>query len=354
MFVRDRYGIGERRRYRNEPSGYGADNWHLLAELGVLGLPFAASDGGLGGGPRELITVMEALGSGFAVEPILEEIVVSGGILARIASHAQKDLWLGRLIRGEAHIALAHFEHAARFNLSGVGVSARSRNGAVLLDGDKSVVPLAAAADRWIVSAREDYSSVNPSLIGFYLVDPDAAGIERRDFRLADGSIASSVRFREVTAEGRLHGNYEEFEAVIDDARLAAGAEMVGIMSTLFRMTAEYLKNRKQFGQPLATFQTLQHRMADLYVLLEQSRSHLYRAAAYIGMGAHGRRGVAGMKSYISRAAIEMGEECVHLHGGIGMTDELMLGHGYKRLVLLASLFGDSDSELVRFNQISA
>ena len=124
-------------------------------------------------------------------------------------------------------------------------------------------------------------------------------------------------------------------------------------MSTLFSTTVEYLKNRKQFGVALASLQVLQHRLADLYVMLEQSRSQLYRAVTCVGSGPIAERSIAGMKSYISRAAIAIGEECVHLHGGIGMTDDLPLGHVYKRLVLLANLFGDANSELMRFNKLA-
>jgi alkylation response protein AidB-like acyl-CoA dehydrogenase len=134
--------------------------------------------------------------------------------------------------------------------------------------------------------------------------------------------------------------------------RLAAGAEMVGLMSTLFEGTVEYLKTRRQFGHPLSSFQALQHRLADLYVRLEQSRSHLYRAMACMTANEGVESSLAGMKSYISGAAMEIGEECVHLHGGIGTTDDLAIGHGYKRLVLLANLFGDSNSELARFNRL--
>jgi alkylation response protein AidB-like acyl-CoA dehydrogenase len=367
-FARDHYGDRERRSYRAQPSGYSAENWRLLAELGVLGFLIPGDEGGLGGGPRELITVMEVLGSVFAVEPVLEEIVIAGNLLARTGSREQKDAWLGRIVSGQAHLTLAHFEHASRFQTSRVQMQARHVDGQVLLEGDKAVVSMAATADQWIVSAREPQagadianvaagahgaSGADGANIGFYLVAPTAAGIERRDFRMVDGSIASAIRFKAVRTNGRLGGNLSDFMATLDVARLAAGAEMVGIMGTLFSTTIEYLKNRHQFGVPLASFQALKHRLADLYVLLEQSRSHLLRAVACIGAGAAGERAIAGMKSYISRAATQIGEECVHLHGGIGMTDDLALGHGYKRLVLLASLFGDANSELVRYHELT-
>jgi len=351
-FVRNRYASRERRGYRESPTGYDSRNWRELAEIGVLALPFAAADGGLSGGPTELITAMEALGAGLVVEPVLEEIVVAGSLLADAGSKEQKAHWLPGVVAGEAHLALAHFEHGARFNLSDVRVNAQTRAGTTVLSGEKTVVPLAAAADMWIVSARERGAPTDSEGIGLYLVSPEAAGIERRDFRMVDGSIASSIRLREVTAADRLRGGYAELAQVIDGARLAACGEMLGIMSTLLRTTLEYLRSRQQFGAPLASFQTLQHRMADLYVLLEQSRSHVYRGAHCARTGVGRERSIAGMKSYVSRAAVELGEECVHLHGGIGTTDELAIGHGYKRLILLANLFGDANSELVRFNRL--
>ncbi len=352
-FVRDHYSDGQRRKYRELAAGYSDENWRLLGQIGVLGLLLPSNAGGAGAGPKDLITVMEVLGGALAVEPVLEEIIVAANLLAKAGSAAQKSAWLDKVMDGSAHLTLAHFEHGARFQLGHVRLQARVHGERTILDGTKSMVTLAAAADQWIVSAVGDAGSADPSAIGFHLVSPTARGVERRDYRLVDGSIASMIEFRAVESNGRLPGGYDHLASIADTARLAAGAEMVGIMSTLFSTTVEYLKNRTQFGAKLASFQALQHRLADLYVLLEQSRSQLHRAAACIGNGVAGQRGVAGMKSYISRAAITIGEECVHLHGGIGMTDDLALGHGYKRLVLLANLFGDADAELTRFNRLA-
>jgi alkylation response protein AidB-like acyl-CoA dehydrogenase len=352
VFVRDHACSGSGRRDRVRPRNAAA--WRALAEIGVLGLPFAADDGGLGGGPRELITVMESLGRGLCAEPFLEEVVVAGGLLARAGDQAQKQAWLPGLIAGQTHLALAHFEHTARFDLQDVRLQARNTAAGVVLDGEKSMVPLAASADQWIVSAREAGEGAGSNAIAFYFVTPTSAGLERRDYQLIDGSPASALRFRNVETLGRLRGGVAELAATIDTGRLAAGAEMVGLMSTLFEATVEYLKTRQQFGRPLSSFQALQHRLADLYVRLEQSRSHLYRAAAALEENDAPQSSVAGMKSYISRAALELGEECVHLHGGIGTADDLAIGHGYKRLVLLANLFGDANSELVRFNHLQS
>jgi alkylation response protein AidB-like acyl-CoA dehydrogenase len=356
-FVSDRYDFSQRRRYRAESIGYSRENWQTLAELGLFGLPFLTEDGGLGSGPRELAAVMEALGSGLVVEPVLEEVLLAGGLMARAGQPALKEHWLPRIISGDAHLTVAHFEHSARFNLADVRVRAYARGGGYVLNGHKTVVPLAAAADAWLVSARDHGESADPGGIGFYLVSATAGGIERRDYRLADGSSASSIHFSNASTLERLSGGFEDFLLCVDVARFAACAEMIGIMSRLFDMTLQYLRSRKQFGVPLASFQALQHRLVDHYVLLEQSRSHLIRAALFLQGGDGGsasvRRSIAGVKSYVSRTAVEIGESCLHLHGGMGMTDELAVGHGYKRLLVLASLFGDADFELVRYANLS-
>jgi alkylation response protein AidB-like acyl-CoA dehydrogenase len=348
-FVQDRYGAGQRKKYRAESAGYSQTNWQDLADLGLFGLLFSTEDGGLDATSRELTAVMETLGNGLVVEPMLEQVILAGGLLAHAGSPAQKQEWLPRIMSGTAHLTLAHFERSARFDLSDVRVRAQSQSGTWVLSGEKSMVPWAGGSDLWIVSARDQGDHTDADGIGFYLVSPGAAGIERRDFNLVDGSRASAIRFRGTVATDRLPGGFDSFARCVDLARLAAGAEMVGVMSTLFDSTIEYLRNRKQFGAPLASFQVIQHRLADMYVRLEQSRSQVCRAGLSVdGRGDPGRS-IAGMKCYVGDAAIKMGEACVHLHGGIGMSDELAIGHGFKRLLVLAHLFGDPDAELLRF-----
>jgi alkylation response protein AidB-like acyl-CoA dehydrogenase len=353
-FAEDRYDTARRQRYRAEPAGYSRDNWQALADIGLLGLVVPVEDGGAGVCARDVSAVFEALGRGMVVEPVLEEIVIAGGILARLGSRAQRQEWLPRIMSGGAHAALAHFERGARFNLAEVRVRAQQRSGEWLLGGEKSVVPWARDADVWIVSAREQDrldGKDGTESIGFFLVRPDREGVERRDFRLTDGSAASVIRLRNVAAE-RLPGDFQAFEQGVDLARLAAGAEMLGIMSTLFDSTIEYMRSRRQFGAPLASFQALQHRLARLYVRLEQSRSQLTRAALYLDTAGDARASIAGMKSYVGRAAVELAEACVHLHGGIGMSNELPIGFGFKRILVLERLFGDAESDLERYSSL--
>ena len=347
----ERFAIGHcdsarRRSHRALRSGYSPENWRILAELGMLALPFATGEGGLGGGAVELVTLMEGLGRALAVEPVLEEIVMAGGLVARAGSAQQKARWLPGIISGSVHVALAHAERGARFGVCGLNTRARGCGASYLLEGEKTLVPQGGCATAFIVSARDSAAS-DPS-IGFYLVDAASSGVERREFRLIDGSVACTLALRGAPAE-KLPGGLAEFEQVADQARIGACAEMLGIMSRLLDATLDHVRTRRQFGAPLGSFQVIQHMLADLYVSLEQSRSQLYRAALCAGADPQRHRTVAGMKSYVSAAALRLGEQCIQLHGGMGMSDELPVGEGHRRMVLLSTLFGDSDYELERY-----
>jgi alkylation response protein AidB-like acyl-CoA dehydrogenase len=349
-FADQRYDVPQRAAYRASPAGYSGENWAELAGLGVLALPFDPEYGGLGGGPIELATIMEALGRALAVEPVLEEIVIAGGLLAVAGNAAQKQRWLPAMIEGTAHLALAHVERQARFALLDVETTASSTTSGTRLTGQKSFVPAGAGADAYLVSARRT-GEEGPAAIRFYLVEGDAAGVERKSFRLVDGSVAVQLTLREAQGDP-LEGGIDRLTEAVERAQIAAGAEMLGLMSRLFDSTLEHVRNRRQFGAPLASFQVIQHRMVDLYVSLELSRSQLYRAALITADGAR-PRAVAGMKSYLSAAAVSMGEQCIHLHGAMGTTDELSVGHAHKRILVLATLFGDADHELRRFIELS-
>jgi alkylation response protein AidB-like acyl-CoA dehydrogenase len=350
-FAASRYDLSRRAAYRASPTGYSAENWAALAEIGLLALPFPPEDGGLGGGPVEIITVMEVLGRALAVEPVLEEVVVAGGLLVRAGTRDQKDRWLPAIMDGSAHLALAHFEHSARFNLAGVQTHVRHSARGAELHGAKTLVPVGEAADAFIVSARDDREGDGPAGIRLYLAAADAPGLQRRGFRLADGSAACCLVLDGAIGE-QLDGDFRCLSAAVQASQIAAGAEMLGIMSMLFDATLEYVRTRRQFGAALGSFQVIQHRLVDLYVLLELSRSQLYNAA--LCNGGERERAIAGMKSYLSSAALTIGEHCIQLHGAMGTTDELPISHGHKRLLVLATLFGDADSELERYMRLTA
>ncbi|SFS09540.1 acyl-CoA dehydrogenase family protein [Sphingomonas jatrophae] len=345
-FASDRSGAERRTADRRDPAGFARDNWTMLAELGLLALPFAEENDGLGGGAVEIATVAEQLGRGLCIEPWLSDLMLAGRLLEQAGSDAQRDAWIGRIIAGEARLALAHAEPRSRYNPASVACETRVG----LLHGTKTFVLAGASVDAYLVSAREGGSAGE---IVLWLVRADAAGLERRDYRLTDGSVACELYMHGAEAE-RLPGDaLAALETVFDEARIASCAEMVGIMELLLATTLDHVRTRRQFGQPIGGFQAIQHRMAQLYVRMEQSRSHLYRAMLAPADPMR-RAAVAGAKAFISENALKLGEECIQFHGGMGVSDELAIGHGHKRILLLANLFGDPQSELSGYSQLVA
>lgn len=351
-FAQERCALPDRRRSREEPGGFSRQNWRTLAELGLLAMPFAERNGGLGGGRVETITVGEELGRGLCAEPYLTDILLAARLLESAGTDAQRETWLPRVIAGEARLALAHFEHQARFNPLYVRCAIRAEGDAGKLSGTKTFVLAGEGVDAYLVSARERGEPDDLDGLSLWLVSADATGLDRRSYRLTDSSIACELRLHGAAAE-KLAGGGRELLAIFDEVRIAACAEMVGIMAVMFDATLEHVRTRKQFGQPIGGFQAIQHRMADLYVLLEQSRSQMLRAALTEDGGTPSAA-IAGAKSLVSANAVRLGEECIQFHGGMGTTDELAIGHGHKRILLLATLLGDAETELARYARLAA
>ncbi len=345
-FTTDRYDSVKRLGYVREPHGFSAQGWALVAETGLLAFPFAEGFGGLGGGPVEMITVMEALGRAVAVEPVLPVIILAGGIIERAGSVEQARAILPDLTTGARFAALALSERNARFGHEAIATSVSGAGETLRLSGTKQMVLGGSFADMLVVVARGA-----DGVVGLYLVDADAPGVTRRNYRLADGSAASDISFAQAPAVP-LPGDIAALEATLTDARLAICAELIGLMAMMFDVTLDYLKTRNQFGQAIGDFQAIQHRMADHYARVELSRGQLYRAAAETG-DARGAA-IAGAKAYIAANAMTLAEDAVQLHGGIGTTEELMVGQAFKRVLVLASLFGDSDWELRRYVALTA
>ncbi len=284
----------------------------------------------------EIATVMEAVGRGLVAEPLLDGAIVGGGLIAEAGTAAQKRRWIGGIVSGEAQVALAWAEHGTRFALDRPATTVVGDT----LRGAKTMV--AHGADAYVVTARAGEEA------RLFLVDAHAADLHRRDYRLVDGSVACELLLDGVAAEP-MAGGLDALVAVADRARLAASAEMVGIMGLLFDSTLDYVRERHQFGVAIGSFQALQHRLADQYAALEQARSQLYRAM--LAPADEASTATAAAKSYISTAAVRLGEECIQMHGGMGVSDELDLGHGHKRILRLASFFGDAAHELRRYDR---
>ena len=354
-YVRKDYGFEKRRAIINGNDGWSREVWAQLADLGVLAVGLPEEYGGLGGGPFDTLLVMEALGRGMVVEPYLATVVLGAGLLARAGSEAQKAEILPAVASGERRLALAHYERGGRYDLSRIETAARRDGDGWVLDGHKSVVLHGAAADRLLVSAK------TPGGISLFLVDAKAAGITRHDTPAQDGHRVAEVALKGVRigndaligAEGAA---LPQIELALDHAIAALCAEAVGAMGSLIEATVGYLKTRKQFGVPIGSFQALQHRAVEMYLHAEQARSMSYLAADKLGASdaAERRRAISGAKVLVGNAARYVGQQAVQLHGGIGVTDELAVGHYFKRLTMITQLFGDTDHHLGLFSEAMA
>lgn len=343
-FGADHYDPVKRLAHLREPDGFSRKNWSMLADTGLLAFALPQDAGGFGGAPGDITTVMEALGRFVAVEPILPSVIMGMGALVQAGTAEQRDGPLMQAASGEAFVSLALFERDSRFGTGNLKTTARSVGDGWQIDGAKQAVLGGGFATHHVVVASIDGQAGH----GLFLVKADAPGLTRRDYRMVDGGVASDIDFAATPAQA-MDGGEAALNAVLTQTRLAIAAELVGLMDMMFQATLDYLKTRKQFGNPLGTFQALQHRMADCYARVELSRSQLFRAAGTQSNGGLCAEAVTGAKAYIAESAMHVGEEAVQLHGGIGTTEELLVGQAFKRVLLLASLLGDADTEVAAY-----
>ncbi len=348
-FVSDRYDVERRRGYLREPSGYSAQNWKLLSALGLVAAMFGEEDGGLAVGETAIASIFEAFGRGLVVEPLAESLLLAGGLFARTAGATLKSEWMGSLVAGDRRIAFAHREHGARDNGAWIQTSAERGGQGSRLSGEKSLVLAGVGADAFIVSARTSGAVSDRDGIALFLVEAGAQGVNLNPWRLIDGSVAVTLTLDNVLVdEGAcLGGGLDDIEASQVRAALATCAEAVGIMERLFADTLDYLKTRKQFGVTLGSFQALQHRMVAQYSMLEQARGLLNLAIIE-----NTARAIHGARAFISEASITFGHEMIQMHGGMGVTDELAIGHGHKRLMMLSRWPDGAGAALDRYSRL--
>lgn len=348
-FGADHYDASRRLQYLRQPCGFSTDNWSMLAETGLLAFALPEEAGGFGGSDVDIITVMETLGDFAAVEPFLASVIGGCGAVWQAGTEEQRAHLIPQFLSGERFAALALHERNARYGFDGIQCKAIGDGDEIRLTGHKQIVLGGGFATDLVIAARtEPHSGIN-----LYLVDANALGSTRRNYRLVDGSVASDIVLDHVPASPMKPGG-AALASVLQQMRLAISGELVGLMGLMFRDTLDYLKTRKQFGQSLGSFQAIQHRMADCYAKLELARSQLYRAAAFSHNPAEREKAIVGAKAFISRAAIHVGEEAVQLHGGIGTTEELLVGQAFKRVMTLSMLLGDSDTDVARYVALSA
>ncbi len=342
-YLEREYGFERRAALIAGPDGFGRDVWRGFAELGLIGAGLAEADGGFGGGPVETMIVMEAFGRALVVEPFLSTAMLSLQTLAALPAGATRDELIAGIVGGDALVALAHGEAGLRDDVEAIETQAEVRDGGWRLTGSKCLVLGAPSADRLLVSAR------NEDGVALFLVAPDAAGLSAALYRTLDNVRVADLVLEDVAAallapagiaaDAIRHGH--------DHVLVALCAEAVGAMEQAIFLTCDYLKTRTQFGQPLAAFQSLQHRMADMLVELEMSRSILFQGMAALAASDRARA-ISAMKAVVSAAAMFVGRNAVQLHGAIGMTEEHPIGHYYRRLFVIAGLFGGEHHHLTR------
>jgi alkylation response protein AidB-like acyl-CoA dehydrogenase len=324
--------------------GFDEKTWSRLAEMGLLGLPFAEEDGGMGAGPIEVAIVAEEIGRVLAPEPFIETVVLAGGLVAAVGTAEQKGEVLAGISEGTTIAVFAHAEPGTRWTPTASGVTATQSGDGWTLTGVKEPVPSGARADLLIVSAAVDGGT------GLFLVQGDAAGLTRTGYRTHDGTRAANIRFDGTPAVALGEGGDQTaaIEKALAVARIAYGHEALGAMDTALRTTTEYLKTRKQFGVTISKFQALTFRAADMYVSLELARSIALWASMVADAGGDVVQAADRARLLISRASRHIGKEAIQLHGGIGVTAEYSVGHYTSRLIAIDHLLGDGDWALAR------
>jgi alkylation response protein AidB-like acyl-CoA dehydrogenase len=344
------YTFEQRKAIVQSPSGQSDAMWATFAEMGLTALALPEADGGFGGGAVDLMAAMEACGDALVVEPLLDNVGLAGRLVAKAGSDAQRAALLPGLIDGSVRLAFAGLEPGRRYELAPATTTARAANGGWVIDGAKCVVVGAASAHRLIVTADTGDGA------SLFIVDPKAPGVTLNPSRTVDGLRVADVRLAGVQLGadallGPQGGALPLIDEATDFATALLCADAIGAMQSANDATLEYLKTRKQFGVPIASFQVLQHRMVDMVIACEQARSMAILAASKVDADvgvAERQRAVSMAKLKIADSARLISQESVQLHGGMGMTEELKVSHTFRRLTMIAQRFGDADHHLER------
>ena len=358
-FIENEYDFEKRMSIAEGDSAFDSDVYNFFVEQGFTAIPFSEEDGGLNGGPVETMLIMKEIGRGLVLEPYLENVILAGGVLKRLATDDQKSKWLSNIINGELQSTLAFTEPQSRFNLNDVATVAKENGDKVIINGKKSFVLNGKEADIIIVPARTSGSQTETEGISLFVVESDLPGISKNNYKSVDGHSASEITFKNVEVNkdnllGELGKGYQTLESTIDDATLAVCAEATGIMKSLHDKTVEYSKNRVQFGIPIGGFQALQHRMVDTLMACEETESILLWALTTNQDDSSSlKKAISGLKYQIGTAGKHVGQEAVQLHGGMGISWELDIAHFFKRLSSREILFGNADFHMKRFLTLS-
>jgi pimeloyl-CoA dehydrogenase small subunit len=344
----DRYSFEQRKTYLKAPEGFSAALWSQYAELGLLGLPFPEEYGGFGGGAQEIMLVMQAFGRALILEPYLATVVLSGAALRHAGSDAQNAAILPAIADGSMKLAFAHAERQARYDLTDVVTTAKRSGGGWVLDGAKSVVTHGEAADKFVLSARTSGDRYDEDGITLFLLDATAPGLARRGYATRDEQRAADIALSNVQAGeadvlGEVGRGLAIVQRVVEAGIAATAAECVGAMEVMHSMTLEYSKTREQFGKPIGSYQVVQHRLADMFMTMEQGRSMAMLATVMLDQpdADERTRKIAMAKVGVGQAGRYVSQSAIQMHGGIGMTEEYAVGHYFRRCMAIERLFGD-------------
>jgi alkylation response protein AidB-like acyl-CoA dehydrogenase len=346
-FVQDDYDWDTRRAIVDGDEGMSRDNWNTFAELGWLSIPFSEADGGFGGNIVDLSVVMEEMGKGLVVEPFFPTVVLFGGLVSRAGDEAQRGAVLENLISGQTLGAFAYVERQSRFEISDCKTTATVSDGGFTLNGEKVVVFNGEHASQLVVLARTSGEQFDRDGLSLFLVDANAAGVSKVAYPMMDAQRVANITFDNVQLSadallGTEGGAMDVVDQVVREALIALAAEAVGIMGTLNAKTLEYTKTREQFGTAIGSFQALQHRMVDTMMAYEQAKSLLFKALCEYKIEPESAdTTIHALKVLIDRNSKLIYGEAIQLHGGMGITDELDIGHYAKRLMMINATFGD-------------
>ena len=354
-FVNDNYDLDTRQSLSKNPAGFSDTYWQTMAELGWLGVTVPEAQGGFGGNQADTMVLMEAFGQGLVLEPFFATAVLGTRAVVSGGNADLQSRLLPDVVSGSCRLGLAYAEEQSRFDLEDVITRAAAQDSGFVITGHKSMVQHGGSADQLVVSTRTSGGQRDENGITLFLVDTKAEGVTVDSFPTVDGQQASEVTFENVFVHadnmlGELDRGFTLLQDIAIDGILALAAEAVGAMEILYKDTVAYTQEREQFDHSLADFQVLQHRMVDMFMEYEQCKSMLYRATLEVVQnGREAMRTVHALKYMVGKVGTFIGENAVQLHGGMGVTEELRIGHYFKRLLVIDAQFGNSDHHLSCF-----